>query len=83
MVNNKGRVYEDGQLMDLEKSRLNGVCNMRRSLLTELGWDPEWEVNPSEVKLLDKIGGGEGGGGGERGNLPGAGRGFHGLMSLH
>jgi hypothetical protein len=29
---------------------------MRRSLMTELGWDPEWEVNPKEIKLLDKIG---------------------------
>ncbi len=44
------------QLMELEKSRLNGICNMRRSLLSDMGWDPEWEVNPKEVHLMDKIG---------------------------
>lgn len=25
----------------------------------ELGWDPEWEVNPKELKLIEKIGSGE------------------------
>jgi hypothetical protein len=51
-----GRVFEDGQMLELEKSKLHGVCNMRRHMLTELGWDPEWEVNPNEVKLIEKIG---------------------------
>ena len=35
---------------------MHGVVNMRRHMLTELGWDPEWEVNPKELKLIDKIG---------------------------
>lgn len=56
------RICEDGQMLELEKSKLHGVCNMRRHMLTELGWDPEWEVNPKEVKLIEKIGEGEGGG---------------------
>ena len=25
--------------------------------MEELGWDPEWEVNPAELELVDKIGG--------------------------
>lgn len=44
------------QLMPLDKSRMHGVVNMRRHMLTELGWDPEWEVNPKELKLIEKIG---------------------------
>jgi hypothetical protein len=53
------KICEDGQLVTLEKSKLNGIVNMRRHMLTELGWDPEWEVNPKEVKILEKIGSGE------------------------
>jgi hypothetical protein len=25
-------------------------------MMQELGWDPEWEVNPKELKLIEKIG---------------------------
>lgn len=28
----------------------------RRMMMHELGWDPEWEVNPKELKLIEKIG---------------------------
>ena len=60
LLSKDARICEDGQLLELEKSKLHGVCNMRRHMLTELGWDPEWEVNPKEVKLIEKIGeGGE------------------------
>ena len=69
LLSKDARICEDGQLLELEKSKLHGVCNMRRHMLTELGWDPEWEVNPKEVKLIEKIG--EGGGGGkEKALLP-------------
>ena len=60
LLSKDARICEDGQLLELEKSKLHGVCNMRRHMLTELGWDPEWEVNPKEVKLIETIG--EGGG---------------------
>ena len=27
--------------------------------MTDMGWDPEWEVNPKELKLVERIGSGE------------------------
>jgi hypothetical protein len=24
--------------------------------MAEIGWDPEWEVNPKELKLVERIG---------------------------
>jgi hypothetical protein len=24
--------------------------------MQEIGWDPEWEVNPKELKLVERIG---------------------------
>lgn len=45
------------QLVPLEKSRMKGIVNTRRMMMEELGWDPEWEVNPKELRLIEKIGG--------------------------
>mmetsp|Transcript_33425 Transcript_33425/g.73919 ORF Transcript_33425/g.73919 Transcript_33425/m.73919 type:complete len:522 (-) Transcript_33425:758-2323(-) len=60
LLNDKGgKILEDGQLIPLEKSKMNGIVNMRRTLMQELGWDPEWEVNPKELRLVEKIGSGE------------------------
>ncbi|MEW5309905.1 MAG: hypothetical protein WDW38_001748 [Sanguina aurantia] len=56
---NGGRVWEDGQLMLMENSKMRGLVNTRRSTMLELGWEPEWEVNPKELHLVEKIGSGE------------------------
>ena len=55
------------QLVALEASKLRGLVNTRVGAMAEIGWDPEWEVNPKELKLVERIGektGPEGGGGG-------------------
>lgn len=31
-------------------------CGVDSGCEQELGWDPEWEVNPKELKLIEKIG---------------------------
>jgi len=49
-------IMEDGQPVGLEQSRLRGLVNMRVSALLEAGFDPEWEVNPSELTMVERIG---------------------------
>ena len=48
------------QLVALDQSRLKGLVNTRSEAMQDIGWDPEWEVNPKELKLIERIGG-EGG----------------------
>ncbi|EFJ42907.1 hypothetical protein VOLCADRAFT_66387 [Volvox carteri f. nagariensis] len=48
-----------GSLVALDKSKLRGIVNTRRMMMTELGWEPEWEVNPKELQLVERIGSGE------------------------
>lgn len=47
--------------MALDKSKLRGIVNTRRIMMNELGWEPEWEVNPKELQLVERIGAWEGG----------------------
>lgn len=55
-----GAIFEEGKLVPIEQSKLRGLVNTRLQVLErELGWDPEWEVNPKELKLLERIGAGE------------------------
>ncbi|WIA29235.1 hypothetical protein OEZ86_011743 [Tetradesmus obliquus] len=54
-----GKVWEDGQLVALEASKMRGLVNTRVGVMHSIGWDPEWEVNPKELKLVERIGGGE------------------------
>lgn len=42
--------------MGLESSKLRGLVNTRVGVMHEIGWDPEWEVNPKELKLVERIG---------------------------
>lgn len=44
------------QLVALERSKLRGLVNTRVGVMQEIGWDPEWEVNPKELKLVERIG---------------------------
>uniref|UniRef100_A0A7S0UV82 Protein kinase domain-containing protein n=1 Tax=Polytomella parva TaxID=51329 RepID=A0A7S0UV82_9CHLO len=52
-------IKEDDQLIPLDKSRLKGIVNMRGNIINEIGWDPEWEVNPKDLQMIQKIGSGE------------------------
>ncbi|GIL72919.1 hypothetical protein Vretimale_4568 [Volvox reticuliferus] len=54
-----GNVFEENKLVALDKSKLRGIVNTRRMMMTELGWEPEWEVNPKELQLVERIGSGE------------------------
>lgn len=55
-----GAISEDSKLVPLEQSKLRGIVNTRLHVMErELGWDPEWEVHPKELKLLERIGSGE------------------------
>jgi hypothetical protein len=47
------------QLVPLDQSRLKGLVNTRAEAMADIGWDPEWEVNPKELKLIQRIGGEE------------------------
>lgn len=49
------------QLVALDKSKLRGIVNTRRIMMNELGWEPEWEVNPKELQLVERIGAWKGG----------------------
>ncbi|KAI8477080.1 MAG: kinase-like domain-containing protein [Monoraphidium minutum] len=55
----RGRVMEEGSLVALDQSRLKGLVNTRSEAMQDIGWDPEWEVNPKELRLIERIGGGE------------------------
>lgn len=35
---------------------MRGLVNTRVGVMHEIGWDPEWEVNPKELKLVERIG---------------------------
>lgn len=60
LLEGKGaRIWEDEKFLSLEESKLRGLVNTRVTMLSEIGWDPEWEVNPKELKLIERIGGGE------------------------
>jgi hypothetical protein len=40
----------------LERSRLKALVSTRSGAMADLGWEPEWEVNPQELKLVERIG---------------------------
>eukprot|EP01023_Acetabularia_acetabulum_P006292 TRINITY_DN12628_c1_g1_i3.p1 TRINITY_DN12628_c1_g1~~TRINITY_DN12628_c1_g1_i3.p1 ORF type:complete len:361 (+),score=47.93 TRINITY_DN12628_c1_g1_i3:31-1083(+) len=52
-----GRIYEKGGLVDLEKSRIMSVVNLRS--LNDFGIDPAWEIDPQDITLGPMIGEGE------------------------
>lgn len=54
-----GKIWEDDELKPLAESRKRGLVNARIITMHDLGFDPEWEVNPKNLKLLNRIGGGE------------------------
>ena len=42
------------QLVDLVQSRLSAA--IQKIPMNELDFDPDWEVDPSEIHLMDKLG---------------------------
>lgn len=57
LADNGGRVYEEGQLVELGASRLAGVFGY----VPQLGWeiDTDWEIDPASLTILEKLGEGE------------------------
>ena len=43
------------QLVNLPDSRLSGHCSKIHH--AEYEYDPDWEIDPKEIKLMDKLGG--------------------------
>jgi len=58
-----GCVYQKGKMVPLADSELAGVANLQALGLVAgfegLDLEPEWELDPSELKIQDKIGHGE------------------------
>ncbi|PNW85018.1 hypothetical protein CHLRE_03g168150v5 [Chlamydomonas reinhardtii] len=59
LIQHGANVFEENKLVALDKSKLRGIVNTRRIMMNELGWEPEWEVNPKELQLVERIGSGE------------------------
>ncbi|CAG9465309.1 unnamed protein product [Pedinophyceae sp. YPF-701] len=58
-----GCIFQRGKLLSLADSELAGLTNLQALGLTPgfegLDLDPEWEIEPSELHVLEKIGQGE------------------------
>ena len=52
-----GKVLEEGKLVDLSSSSLAGAMGMAPQKLFD--FDPEWEIDPSKVFIMEKLGEGE------------------------
>lgn len=53
------KVYEKGKLLPLQDSRLAGILNMQEvgvGGLDGFELDPEWEIDPRSIELLDRLG---------------------------
>jgi len=48
------------QLVPLEASKLKGLVNTRVGVMQEIGWNPEWEVNPRSSNWWNALVGGGG-----------------------
>lgn len=57
LVDNGGKIFEDGKLIDLTESELAGVIGIPPQKLLE--FDSEWELDPGNLVIMDKLGEGE------------------------
>jgi len=57
LVDHGGKVLEEGKLVDLGSSALAGALGMAPQRLLE--FDPEWEMDPSNLLIMEKLGEGE------------------------
>lgn len=59
LVEQGARVFQEGHLIPLTDSNMAAIVNLRRVAGQEFGIEPEWEVNASELTILNKLGEGE------------------------
>jgi hypothetical protein len=59
LIENGGKVCEEGNLKPLAESGIAGFVNMRTATALDFGIEAEWEVNPAELTILNKLGEGE------------------------
>ncbi|PRW60891.1 Dual specificity kinase splA isoform A [Chlorella sorokiniana] len=57
LSDNGGRIYEDGGLVELRDSKLAGVFGYVPQQMFD--FDPEWEIDPSSLEIMEKLGEGE------------------------
>jgi serine/threonine protein kinase len=57
LVDNGGKVYEDGELVDLASSRMAGVFGYVPS--TAFEFEEDWELDPNSLTIMEKLGEGE------------------------
>lgn len=63
LIDRGGMIFQRGKLVSVADSELSGYLNLQALGLTPgfegLDLDPEWEIDPTELKVLDKLGQGE------------------------
>lgn len=61
LLDNGGKVLEDGRLVDLAQSQLATALGMvpQRLNFNMEEFDPEWEIDPASLTILEKLGEGE------------------------
>ncbi|KAL4538986.1 hypothetical protein Ndes2526B_g02745 [Nannochloris sp. 'desiccata'] len=57
LVDHGGKVFEEGEMVELGSSALAGALGMAPQKL--LDFDPEWEMDPSNLVIMEKLGEGE------------------------
>lgn len=59
LIDSGGKICENGNLVNLQESAMAGVVNLRPAAALEFGIEAEWEVNPAELTIMNKLGEGE------------------------
>jgi hypothetical protein len=59
LIDNGAKVYDDGHLVALAESALNGIVSLRRVAGPGFGIEPEWEVDARDLVIINKLGEGE------------------------
>jgi len=57
LLDNGGKVHQDGQLVGFDKSKLAAACGYASPGAFE--FDPEWEIDPNALTIMEKLGEGE------------------------
>jgi len=63
LIDSGGMIQQRGKLMSVAESELSGLVNLQALGLTPgfegLDLDPEWEIDPQDLRVLEKLGQGE------------------------
>ncbi|KAL4856575.1 SUMO-activating enzyme subunit 2 [Chlorella vulgaris] len=57
LSDNGGKVFEEGSLVDLKDSKLAGMFGHVPQQMFD--FDPEWEIDPDSLEIMEKLGEGE------------------------